>query len=213
MFDDFADRLRHLVDENAPPLELDDLTSTRPIASRAPLAWAFPAVAVGVVMFVLVALVGSPESGSVALVTPPDPGSDSSLGVDAVDSLAESYASGWTTAPEHPVEGRGFPSLVWTGDEVIIWGGEDPNKTSWHATGAALDQDELRWRELADSPLAPRDGHVGVWTGSDMIICCGRIEVPVPRRRRTTPPPIHGESLPPHHSARRMPRQCGPVKR
>src|SRR5918995_148197 len=43
----------------------------------------------------------------------------------------------WSVAADHPVVGRVFPIVVWTGSEVIVWGGEKPSEGAWHADGAA----------------------------------------------------------------------------
>lgn len=82
----------------------------------------------------------------------------------------------WSVVVDHPVVGRVFPVVVWTGTEVVVWGGEQPSEGAWHADGAAFDLATGTWRELADSPLAPRSEHVAVWTGQEVIVCCGRIE-------------------------------------
>jgi hypothetical protein len=82
----------------------------------------------------------------------------------------------WETFEEHAVVGRVFPAIVWTGTELVVWGGEKPSETTWHGDGAAFDATSRNWRELAVSPLAARSEHVGVWTGSEVVICCGRIE-------------------------------------
>ncbi|HKY47189.1 MAG TPA: hypothetical protein VJQ79_04305 [Acidimicrobiia bacterium] len=71
--------------------------------------------------------------------------------------------------------GRVFPIVVWTGSEVVVWGGEKPSEGAWHADGAAFNPATGTWRELADSPLASRSEHVAVWTGEEVLICCGRI--------------------------------------
>jgi hypothetical protein len=81
----------------------------------------------------------------------------------------------WSVVADHPVAGRVFPIVVWTGSEVVVWGGEKPSEGAWHADGAAFDPITGTWRKLADSPLAPRSEHVAVWTGVEVIICCGRI--------------------------------------
>lgn len=80
----------------------------------------------------------------------------------------------WSEAPPHPIAGRTFPAIVWTGSEYIVWGGEKPSEGVWHNTGAAFDPLNGTWRDLARSPLAPRSEHVAVWTGTEVIICCGR---------------------------------------
>lgn len=74
----------------------------------------------------------------------------------------------------HPVMGRTFPIIIWTGSEYIVWGGEKPSEGEWHDTGAAFNPSNGEWRYLAGSPLASRSEHVAVWTGTEMIVCCGR---------------------------------------
>jgi hypothetical protein len=64
--------------------------------------------------------------------------------------------------------------MVWTGSEYIVWGGEKPSEGTWHGTGAAFNPSQARWRDLAPSPLAPRSEHAFVWTGTEVLICCGR---------------------------------------
>ena len=81
----------------------------------------------------------------------------------------------WDVVPDHRVVGRTFPVVVWTGAEVVVWGGERPSESAWHADGAAFDPIAGTWRDLAASPLAARSEHVGVWTGSEIVICCGRM--------------------------------------
>lgn len=82
----------------------------------------------------------------------------------------------WSVVPDHPVVGRVFPVVVWTGNEVVVWGGEKPSEGAWHADGAAFNPTIGTWRDLAESPLSPRSQHVAVWTGEEVIVCCGRIQ-------------------------------------
>ena len=65
-------------------------------------------------------------------------------------------------------------SAVWTGHQMIVWGGD----------GSQYDPATDRWRPLQLSSLAkPRTGHVAAWTGSAMIAWGGfggnRAEVPL----------------------------------
>jgi len=84
------------------------------------------------------------------------------------------WPAGWSAVSSHPVMGRTFPVIIWTGIEYIVWGGEKPSEGEWHDTGAAFNPSTGQWRDLAASPLAPRSEHVAVWTGTEMIVCCGR---------------------------------------
>lgn len=62
-------------------------------------------------------------------------------------------------------------SAVWTGQEVIVWGGAD--HSGYLRDGAAFDALSRRWRLLPASPLDPRAGQVAVWTGREMIVITG----------------------------------------
>ena len=73
--------------------------------------------------------------------------------------------AGFTNVPE----ARQFPTAVWTGSEMIVWGGYpllntggryNPSTDSWTATSTM------------NAP-AGRDLHTAVWTGSEMIVWGG----------------------------------------
>ena len=77
----------------------------------------------------------------------------------------------WTATPG-PADGRVLHTAVWTGSEMIIWGGQyfdtplntggrySPSTDSWTATSAA-------------SAPTGRLNHTAVWTGSEMIVWGG----------------------------------------
>ena len=77
--------------------------------------------------------------------------------------------TGTTTAPA----GRVGHTAVWTGSEMIIWGGlgADP---SYLNTGARYNPTTDNWTFINTilAP-APRAGHTAVWTGSEMIVWGG----------------------------------------
>jgi len=72
-----------------------------------------------------------------------------------------------TTTANAPV-GRLYHTAVWTGSEMIVWGGfllntggrYNPSTDSWTATS------------LTNAPT-PRAGHTAVWTGSEMVVWGG----------------------------------------
>ena len=73
----------------------------------------------------------------------------------------------WTPTPGPP-DGRLGHTAVWTGTEMIIWGGTNYN------TGGRYNPATDTW--IATSPNnAPsaRSGHTAVWTGSEMIVWGG----------------------------------------
>lgn len=92
-------------------------------------------------------------------------------------------ADTWTTIAAPPsalTSGRWHHSAVWTGSQMLVWGGL--NSTSYTSssyytnTGAAYDPSTNTWpKTLATTTLAPRYDHVAVWstTTNEMLIWGG----------------------------------------
>ncbi len=80
----------------------------------------------------------------------------------------------WTGAL--PIAGapaaRGFHTAIWTGAEMIVWGGE--SGATRFADGARFNVATGSWTPLptTGAPSA-RTGHSAVWTGTDMIVWGG----------------------------------------
>lgn len=73
-----------------------------------------------------------------------------------------------------PLEPRLDHSLVWTGSELIVWGGcADRLCTEPLADGASYNPRLDTWNLIAPTPLAPRSEHLAVWTGEEMLIVGG----------------------------------------
>lgn len=70
-----------------------------------------------------------------------------------------------------PLEGRSTMASVWTGTEMIVWGGEVPGEQ--FADGAAYDPVTDSWRFLAPSPLSARNAPASVWTGEEVLLWGG----------------------------------------
>ncbi|HVW33112.1 MAG TPA: hypothetical protein VHL53_11275, partial [Acidimicrobiia bacterium] len=83
---------------------------------------------------------------------------------------------GWRTLPAGPLRGRHSASAVWTGREMIVWGGawRAGNASIWLDDGAAYDPAGDKWRSIASSPLAPRSDAFAAWTGKEMLIWGGQ---------------------------------------
>ena len=77
----------------------------------------------------------------------------------------------WRELPSPPVPNLRDPSVVWTGTEVLIWGGSfgPSNPTQ----GAAYDPAADSWRSLAPSPLYGRNDATAVWTGDRLVVTDG----------------------------------------
>ena len=73
--------------------------------------------------------------------------------------------------PETP-DGRYNHSAVWTGTEMIIWGGYTGGP--YYGDGAAYNPVTDTWRDISDvGAPSPRSTHVAVWTGTEMLIWGG----------------------------------------
>jgi N-acetylneuraminic acid mutarotase len=79
-------------------------------------------------------------------------------------------ATNTTNAPT----GRYYHSAVWTGSEMIVWGGEGPGLNEVLDTGGRYNPSTNTW--IATSTTSAPSGrllHTAVWTGTEMIIWAG----------------------------------------
>ena len=81
----------------------------------------------------------------------------------------------WTTM----FTGSGAPesnnrfTAVWTGSEMIVWGGWTDQDASW-ATGGRYTPSTDSWQPTSNmNAPAPRGSHSAVWTGTEMIVWSG----------------------------------------
>lgn len=71
-----------------------------------------------------------------------------------------------------PLQGRYGHSVVWTGEEMLVWGGQAGTDFD---NGAAYEAATDSWRSITrPDNLRGRYGHTAVWTGEEMIISQGR---------------------------------------
>jgi len=98
----------------------------------------------------------------------PSPGVVSGNGIETLDS--------------GPLSPRGDAAVVWTGREVVVWGGDleasnmgVPGPDQAFADGAAYDPATRRWRTIAPSLLpATSDPPAGVWADGEVVFFRGR---------------------------------------
>lgn len=104
-------------------------------------------------------------------------GSDQSSSIGIASATAAQLAVGrWSTMPPAPIAPRLEPSLVWTGKELIVWGGYGVNRSGpapIYGDGAAYNPTTERWRILPAAPITARNGQTAVWTGSEMVVWGG----------------------------------------
>lgn len=113
------------------------------------------------------------ERGSISAAV--DPG-DATYTLPAV-AFAPCTPGTWTptsmgsTVPS----ARRLPNLVWTGAEMIVWGGTNDVPRAYTNTGARYDPATDSWRTLSAGPgvPSPRGAPLVVWTGTKMIVWGG----------------------------------------
>ena len=81
----------------------------------------------------------------------------------------------WEEVPGAPIPPRDEPAMVWTGSELVVWGGHAPggDPSGTKDDGAAYDPSTRTWRKLPDGPLGPRSSMIGVWTGTEVLLWGG----------------------------------------
>lgn len=97
---------------------------------------------------------------------------------DATGLAAASCAGeGWSPISYMP-EGRGGVAWVWTGTELVIWGGLDVILLNF---GDRYDPATDRWTPMTTrNAPSPREGAFAAWTGSEVVVWGGRGQSFVP---------------------------------
>lgn len=81
----------------------------------------------------------------------------------------------WRRLPQAPLLRRAGHSAVWTGREMVVWGGRELGAAATsYADGAAYDPATQTWRPVTPSPLVARSAHTAVWTGTQVLVWAGR---------------------------------------
>jgi hypothetical protein len=80
----------------------------------------------------------------------------------------DAASSTWTELPASPLDARAAAGSVWTGSELVIWGGWDGG-TGVFGDGAAYDPVTRAWRRLPAAPIEAK-APLAVWTGREMVV-------------------------------------------
>jgi hypothetical protein len=86
-------------------------------------------------------------------------------GEGAEPATSDDEIGRWDPLPEAPIDPRFGAGAVWTGEEMLVFGGSNATEVDG---AAAYDPDARTWRELADAP----DGLAyvtAVWTGREAV--------------------------------------------
>jgi hypothetical protein len=85
-------------------------------------------------------------------------------------SRYDPVADRWTAmTPTVAPEPRSFATAVWTGLDMIVWGGQ---RGGWYQSGGRYRPSTNTWSATSLGNHVPwqRSGHTAVWTGTEMII-------------------------------------------
>jgi N-acetylneuraminic acid mutarotase len=78
------------------------------------------------------------------------------------------------TTTDNAPDARALHSAVWTGSEMIVWGGLASDETPYFDTGGGYDPSTNSWTATNISNAPPgRYRHTATWTGNEMIIWAG----------------------------------------
>ena len=79
----------------------------------------------------------------------------------------------WRVIAESPIRSAYGHSAVWTGKEMIVWGGSrltrDSLRSRYVRTGAAYNPKTDSWRRVPAAPI-PGGYYSAIWTGDEMIL-------------------------------------------
>ncbi len=128
------------------------------------------AAAVGALALIAVMMVGVLRGASDEARSPVVAGEPElrQPGIGNADLLAPGEVRAMASSP---LQGRSTMASVWTGQEMIVWGGEGTGR--FFADGAAYDPTTDTWRMLAPSPLSARNAPAAVWTGDEVLLWGG----------------------------------------
>ncbi|HVL05082.1 MAG TPA: kelch repeat-containing protein [Acidimicrobiales bacterium] len=79
-------------------------------------------------------------------------------------------------APPASLDPRDNAAAVWTGEQLLVWGGFGRSATCtpcFYGDGATYDPPSDTWAPMAPPPLSGRGAHRAVWTGRQMLVWGG----------------------------------------
>ena len=89
----------------------------------------------------------------------------------------------WRTLPDPPAW-PAMPDAVWTGDELIVWGGLSGSSNvdySERAVGSSYDPSTNAWAAMPEPLPEPEsfEGNLGsqtlIWTGTELVVSTGHL--------------------------------------
>lgn len=80
----------------------------------------------------------------------------------------------WRMLPDSPIRGLSDHLSVWTGGEMLVWGGYTQIRPKPPSVGAAYNPKSGRWRTLAPGPMRWASGATSVWAEAEWVIAIAR---------------------------------------
>jgi hypothetical protein len=102
-------------------------------------------------------------------------GGDGSIPLLATGGRYNPVTDTWaSTTTINVPQGRDEHTAVWTGNEMIIWGGQQELPFNYDTNGGRYNPSTDSWTATSttNTPF-PRGNHTAVWTGSEMIVWGG----------------------------------------
>ena len=111
-------------------------------------------------------------TGREVLIWSSSPGTANNPGREVVLAYNPSTNS-WRTLPSSGLTPRAGAVTVWTGHELVVWGGLDTAFTTAYDDGARLDPATDTWRRLPPAPVPGRGQATAVWSGHEVLLWGG----------------------------------------
>ena len=130
------------------------------------------AVAIVVAVALTATMLGKSSSPVSSLPRPHVPVAPGQVSVDDLKGYH------WDSLPDAPIAAReGGVVSVWTGSQMIVWGGYAQSDGHVSGDGASYDPAARTWQTLPASPLSARAFSAYTWTGSQLFIWGGTSQV------------------------------------
>jgi hypothetical protein len=95
-------------------------------------------------------------------------------------SVSDLRAYTWRSLPAAPIAARVDAATVWTGREMIVWGGQT-SSLQLRGDGAAYQPSSHSWQLLPPGPLSPRISPTAVWSAGRLVMWGGSTAQPQDR--------------------------------
>lgn len=111
-------------------------------------------------------------TGREVLVWSSVPGTANNKGREVVLAYNPSLNT-WRSLPPSGLTPRAGAITVWTGHELVVWGGLNADFTVAYGDGARLDPATYTWQRLPPAPVPARGQATAVWSGHEVLLWGG----------------------------------------